>query len=143
MITATIDASVTCAAIFEEELTPHAATALANCSRMIAPSLIDVELLRTATKRARRGMDADDARARLSHGQALGIERRSIQPYTDDAFDLSIALDHPSADCLYLAVAIREDAPLIAGDRRLYDRALKAGLGAHVRWLGDFEPTGP
>lgn len=132
----TIDASVVCAAIFEEDLTPHAEVALSADAKMIAPTLIDIELLSAATKRARRGMDADDARARLRHGQSLGIERVGVSAYADDAFDLSVALDHPSADCVYLAVAIREDAPLVTGDRRLYERAVEAGLSAHVRWLG-------
>ena len=137
-MTSTIDASVVCAAVFDEPLTPHAEIALAGSGEMVAPSIIDVELLSAATGRARRGMQPEDARARMRHGSSLGIERLRIGPYADDAFDLAVALNHPSADCLYLAVAIREEAPLITGDRQLYERAVAAGLDAHVRWLGDF-----
>lgn len=137
-MTSTIDASVVCAAIFEEPLTLKAEVALACSGKMIAPSIIDAELLSAATKRARGGMRPEDARSRMRHAGSLDIERLRIGAYADDAFDLSVALRHPSADCLYLAVAIREQAPLITGDRRLYDRAVVAGLGEHVRWLGDF-----
>lgn len=140
----TIDASVVVALMFDEPMTPHANTTLKAPESFIAPDIIEVEMLSAATKRVRAlGMNERLAHTRWLEGRALPIERRSIRPYTDDAFDLSVALDHPSTDCLYLAVAIREDAPLITGDRRLYDRAVESGLGAHVRWLGDFEPTGP
>lgn len=84
-------------------------------------------------------MDEDRARIRWREGRALPIERLPVAPYLDDAFDLSVALNHPSADCLYLAVAIRENAPLITADRRLHESVTAVGLGAHIRWLGECE----
>lgn len=138
-MTITIDASVVGEIMFSGAMAPNAYHALGGAGPFIAPSIVEAEMLSAATKRVRvLGMDEQRARTRWQEGRALPIERLRIAPYADDAFDLSVALDHPSADCLYLAVAIREQAPLITGDRQLYERAVAAGLDEHVRWLGDF-----
>jgi predicted nucleic acid-binding protein len=40
-----------------------------------------------------------------------------------EAIALSTKLKHPVADCLYLAVAIRSNAPLITADTTFHERA--------------------
>jgi predicted nucleic acid-binding protein len=138
-VATTIDASVIGEIMFRGIMEPNARCVLGGSGPFIAPSVIEAELLSAATKRVRvLGMNERKAYVRWREGRSLPIERFRVAPYLDDAFDLSIALNHPSANCLYLAVAIREDAPLVTGDRGLYDSVTAAGLGAHIRWLGDY-----
>lgn len=138
-MTITIDASVAGEIMFRGTMAPNAYHALGGTGPFIAPDIIEAEMLSAATKRVRvMGMDEERARIRWREGRRLPIEQLPVTPYLDDAFDLSVALNHPSADCLYLAVAIRENAPLVTADRRLHESVTAAGLGAHIRWLGDF-----
>lgn len=40
--------------------------------------------------------------------------------------------DHPIYDCFYLALALKEDAPLVTADRKLAILAKKAGIAAEL-----------
>lgn len=50
-----------------------------------------------------------------------------------DAIDLSYLLNHPTYDCLYLALALREGAQMITADRKFWNAAKRAELGQHVQ----------
>lgn len=50
------------------------------------------------------------------------------------AYEISLALDHQLPDCLYLALARREDAPLVTADERQVKMA-KGLKGVEVRLL--------
>lgn len=52
----------------------------------------------------------------------------------DAALKLSLALDHPIYDCLYLALAEKLDAPLISADQRLLALAPKGAAIALKDW---------
>ena len=51
------------------------------------------------------------------------------------AIALSYALDHATYDCLYLALAMSESAPLVTADRKFWNAAKRAGHGDHVQLL--------
>ena len=52
-----------------------------------------------------------------------------------DALKLSFRLKHPTYDCLYLALALRESVPLVTADRKFWNAANRAKLGQHVQLL--------
>lgn len=134
----TIDASVVGFVMFEGQYTAEADRVVTSDRSMIAPSLIDAELLSIATGRVRTGrVDADRARARWRMAARLPIRRVSVRRYAEAAFELSARLPHPSADCVYLAVALAEVAPLVTADESLLKRARDAGLGDYVVWIED------
>ncbi|TLM71652.1 MAG: type II toxin-antitoxin system VapC family toxin [Actinobacteria bacterium] len=134
----TIDASVVGDVMFIGERTAAARAHLGTAHRMIAPAVLVSEVLSTATKQHRvSGVPEAHARERWEFARTLPIELIDDALFAEDAFELAIRLRHPSGDCLYLAAAISHGAPLVTGDRRLYDRAVAAGLGEHVRWVED------
>jgi predicted nucleic acid-binding protein len=45
------------------------------------------------------------------------------------ALSIAFEYDHPVYDCYYIAAAIQNDAALATADERLYDLALRVGLG--------------
>lgn len=138
----TIDASVIGDIMFEDCRTAGAAAYLSAGFEMFAPAVLDSELISTATKRHRVfGVAAEIARHRWRSVRHLAVTRIPDALVADSAFDLAIALRHPSNDCLYLATAIAYDAPLVTGDRALYDKAHAAGLGDHVLWVEDPPPA--
>lgn len=137
-MTQTVDASILGAVMFEEPYSRQA-EAIVESEPMIAPAHLEAEILSIATKRARRGIvSVEGARARWEFATQLPVRHVGLTGHAVAAFDLSLLLQQSSHDCLYLAVAIAEGAPLVTADRRLYDAAVAHGLAEHVRWVGDF-----
>ncbi|MBI3682117.1 MAG: type II toxin-antitoxin system VapC family toxin [Acidobacteria bacterium] len=62
-------------------------------------------------------MDAaiGDASVAVLLSQSMA-ERRHL---LDSAFELSLDLHHPVYDCVYIALALRRDMPLVTADERL------------------------
>jgi predicted nucleic acid-binding protein len=60
-------------------------------------------------------------------------------PLLPTAFAIASAAGHSVYDCLYLALAEREDCPLVTADRRFY-RAFAGGhLGHRMLWIEAFD----
>src|ERR1017187_3026782 len=56
------------------------------------------------------------------------------------AFRLSLEIDHPVYDCLYIALAIRSSVPLVTDDRQLFKAARrKKATAGHVVLLSEME----
>ena len=64
-----------------------------------------------------------------------------LESVIDAAVDLSIRLDHPVYDCLYLAVAVTEHAVLITADEVFSRKCSGAGLASHVVVLAEWVAT--
>jgi predicted nucleic acid-binding protein len=94
---------------------------------------VSAALVRKVSMRLR---SRDDAFA------AYGLLRRLVEytvasePLGAIAIALSLDLEHPVYDCLFLAAAIAHQAPLLTADRALYERAVEAGLEEHIRLVG-------
>jgi predicted nucleic acid-binding protein len=54
-------------------------------------------------------------------------------PLLDDAFAIAAAFDRTVYDCIYVALAVASDRPLLTADERL---ANALGVRFPVRWLG-------
>ena len=114
-----IDASVALKWVLDE---PGGAEAEALLDEaLIAPGLWLIEAANALWKRAGRGeISPDEAAERL---QAL-LNAPVATPRAEDdlasALSLSSQLTHPVYDCLYLALAIREDTQVVTADARFF-----------------------
>jgi predicted nucleic acid-binding protein len=68
----------------------------------------------------------------------VAIEMFALAPLLPAAFAIASAARHSVYDCLYLALAERQDCPLVTGDRRFYHAFAGSHLGHRMLWLEDF-----
>lgn len=134
-----LDASVAVKWFVPEERRPEAKALLAGGEEMMAPDLIVAEVGTGLARKARMGeVPAAGAARALSHWLAwVGEGVVHLVPTVElleGAYELSLALDHQLPDCLYLALAKREGAPLVTADERLVKKA-KGLKGVEVRAL--------
>lgn len=97
---------------------------LSECANAIGKKVLDNQLSRAA---------AEASFAELPRFFARLFETGGL---LDAGFQLALDIDHAFYDCLYLALAIREGAPVITADKGLLKGARRAGLDRHVRLLG-------
>ena len=133
-----IDASVLVKLFFEEEHSDASAVFVKQASELLAPDLIWVEAGSVVWKRLRRGeISSEDAAGLFEAMLRVPI---SISPGFDLASPaLALASQTGSTvyDCLYLALALREDLTLLTGDRRLCSNLIGSPVAKHVRFVGD------
>lgn len=116
-----------------------------DCARLLAqakleaPDLLSVECANILWKKVRLGHltrreAADCLRLLLGMPVALVGSRELL----DSALRLSLELDHPVYDCLYLALALQRRFPLVTADEKLAKAARKQrNLAASVVLLSD------
>ncbi len=86
-----------------------------------APDLLLVECANILWKKARnRELTHREASQRLSLLTQAPVQLAPSDGLLDSAYQLAAELDHPVYDCLYLALALRKQMPLVTADRRLY-----------------------
>ncbi len=128
-MTIVVDASVAAKWILPEAGSSAAAALRQQDSELIAPSLLAAEIGNAIWKAARRG--------NVSTSEALtGIEAAliwfetliPIEELRVRALALAIELGHPIYDCFYLALAERENAPLVTADEAMIAAARKAKI---------------
>lgn len=98
----------------------HAARALLSTIDLwSAPDLIEIEIASALTKAVRRG-DIDEQTARLSFADAQELMPDIIDssPLIERALELSLSLEHPMPDCVFLALAELHNDPLATADAR-------------------------
>ncbi len=134
-MTLVVDASVALKWVLAEP-GQDAADALLD-EDLIAPSLWLLEAANALWRRNLRGeLSAGEAEERLS--ELFNAPVTSI-PIEDDlamAAALAQRLGHPVYDCLYLALAVREETQVVTADRRFWTIAQAApDLAGRVRLL--------
>jgi predicted nucleic acid-binding protein len=123
-----VDANVAVKAYIEEAGSEAASELLTGTTRLLGPELIRVEVAGAICRRVRRReLEPAEAEARCQHWLAeldKGLfNLSSDRELLPEAIALSTKLKHSVQDCLYLAVAIRGNAPLVTADRPFHDRA--------------------
>ena len=121
---AVVDASVAVKWLFTEDGTAEARQLLARRITLHAPDFILIEAANVIWKKTRR-REAADAQPYLRELARLG-DLVALAPAAElviHAAAISLRIDHPVYDCLYLACAEVEEAPLVTADRRLRDAA--------------------
>lgn len=117
-MTTIVDASVAVKWVVEEEGSAEAAAIAEHDLR--APELLLTECANALWAKARRGeLTGDQVRERVAALQAAPLFFVSQAELIAEAVDLALEIGHPVYDCLYLALAIRDDAVLVTADGRL------------------------
>lgn len=135
-----VDASVAVKWLFTEEHSEAARQLLAPRIVLHAPDFLLIEAANVIWKKVRR-KEIPDARpyleelARMSDAVVLRPSSELVQ----QAAALSLQLDHPVYDCIYLACAETEAAPLVTADDRLSRLAQAASPASNVWSIGQAE----
>jgi predicted nucleic acid-binding protein len=134
-----VDASVLVKWFLPEVLGEAALRVAASDRVFLAPELIGAEFANTLWKKQLRGeVEATSTVRMLENFRRIAIETFALMPLLPAAFAIASAAGHSVYDCLYLALAEREDCPLITADRRFY-RAFAGGhLGHRMLWIESF-----
>jgi predicted nucleic acid-binding protein len=128
-----IDASVALKWLIPEEGSDRAHALLAQ-DQFVAPDLLWAECANVLWQRVRRtSLSQADAMAALDAIGAVPIATVPTADVAARALQLAIELDHPVYDCLYLAVALREQCVLITADQGFAGRAGR--VPAYQSWV--------
>jgi predicted nucleic acid-binding protein len=95
---------------------------------LIAPDLIVAELLNTRWKMARAGGTAPAVESVLEF--LTNVRVMPSLPYAVTAAQLSIRINHPVYDCLYVAIAQQENMKLLTHDAHLARKLRAHKLGS-------------
>lgn len=141
-MTIVVDASVVLKWVLAEDGSDDA-DALLEADDLVAPSLWQLEvanaLWRRVVRRELSGREADERLTELLTAPVATIPLEEVLPA---AFRLAGELNHPVYDCLYLALALREDAYVVTADRRFVAAASSVpAFSERVRLLGASAPV--
>jgi predicted nucleic acid-binding protein len=117
--TLVVDASIVVKWVVEEDSTPQALV-LRQKARLIAPDLLVAECANILWKKVQKGelLKAEAiVAARLLQGAEL--ELLPMRFLFDAATRMSIEIDHPAYDCVYLVLALQRKCQFVTADERL------------------------
>jgi predicted nucleic acid-binding protein len=130
-----IDASIAVMWIAPEAAS-GAATDLLNRQDLAAPDLIAIEVGNAMRRKVvREEITREQAREGLNLVEARVVLCRTDFRVLDRSLEMALAIGHPIYDCVYLALAERNQSILVTGDLQLINRAKPAGLGQLVSGL--------
>lgn len=114
-----LDASVAIKWVAPEALS-DAAIALLDQRPLVAPDLLVAECANILWKKVRRDeMEHETAQLAAKAIERVDIELVPMRLLLAESVKLAIEIDHPAYDCIYLAVALQRDLPLVTADARL------------------------
>lgn len=133
-----VDASVALKFVTQEQGTELALALLAASDPLIAPDWVLIECASGLAKKVlASGLPRGQAEANFAALPAFFSRLHSTVELLDSSLDLSLRLGHAVYDCLYLALALREEATLITADRKFGTAARRGGFASQVRVLGE------
>jgi len=116
--TLVIDASIAVKWVVEEDGTPEA-LALRQKAKLIAPELLVAECANILWKKVQRGeLLKEEALLAARLLQGAEIELLPTRALFEAATRMSIEIDYPAYDCLYLALAVEKECQLVSADER-------------------------
>lgn len=131
-----VDASVAVKFVTEEAGSADAYRVVVGPEPLIAPDWLLVEVASALWKKVKFSklleVHAQDA---LDDLPQFFARLHPTSALVEDAFRLAFRLRHPVYDCLYLALAVRENARVITADRDFYAAAGRGTLGHRVELL--------
>lgn len=118
MNTLVIDASIAVKWVVEEHGTPEA-LALRQKAKLIAPELLVAECANILWKKVKREeLLKQEALLAARLLQGAEIELLPTRSLFEAATRMSIEIDHPAYDCLYIALAVEKECPFVTADER-------------------------
>ena len=125
---AVFDASALVGLIVELPWSERARHAIQEDPERISPSIVGAEIGNALWLNVRaNNLSAENAEAALKRTISL-LVLVSDEELVGSALVIAIEQNHPIYDCLYLALARREDAPLFTADRKLASLASRIGI---------------
>lgn len=135
-MTLVVDASVAVKWLVREEKTEAARALLRTPEPLIAPDWLMAEAASTFWKKVKRSeLLAIHAERHLDDLPKFFMELHPAADLVRTAFDWSIRLRHSPYDCIYLALALQEDARMVTADEEFYRVLAKADLTEGVELL--------
>ena len=132
MNTFVIDASIAIKWVVEEEGTPQA-LALRQKAKLIAPELLVAECANILWKKVQRNeLLKEEALLAARLLQGAEIELLPMRFLFEAATRMSIEIDHPAYDCLYLALAVEKKFQFVTADESFL-RKLHQGRQRRLR----------
>jgi len=117
--TLVIDASIAVKWVVEEDGTAEALV-LRQKAKLIAPELLIAECANILWKKVQRGeLLKNEALLAARLLQGAEIELLPTRFLFEAATRISIEIDHPAYDCLYLALALEKKCQFVTADERL------------------------
>ena len=131
-----VDTSVAVKFVTEEVGSAQALDLIGGTDALIAPDWITVEAASALWAKVQR---RDISQAHAEHGfqnlTAFFLQILPSLPLLGRAFALSFELGHPVYDCVFLALALREQAVLVTADEKFVKAVRRTGMTAQVRLL--------
>jgi predicted nucleic acid-binding protein len=139
MEAAIVDASVAVKWLLQEPGSEQAR--LLSRARLEAPDLLPVECANILWKKVRlRDLSREEALARLQLLLQAPVSLAGSRMLLEPALEMSFELRHPVYDCVYLALALQRQVPLITADERLAAAVRKVQrLAGHVLLLASVQ----
>jgi predicted nucleic acid-binding protein len=124
---------------FKQESGSDAAERLVLLNTLVAPDLLLAEVGNASRRAVRLGLMTEAQMLDTLHAlQRYVSDFGAIGPLIPRALAIARDLDHPIYDCIYIALAEREGAPLVTADRRLLARVAGTAWAGTVRPLAAF-----
>jgi predicted nucleic acid-binding protein len=138
-----LDASVAAKWLLPAEGEPLSAEAMELAERyttgevaLIVPDLFWIEIANILWKAQRiERVSAESAEEALQWAAELAIPTYPSETLLRDAFTIAVRFQRTVYDCIYIALAISTQRPLITADKRLFHAV---GAELPVRWVGAF-----
>lgn len=131
-----LDASVAVKLVSAEPGTHEARDICFSQATLIAPDWVLVEIGSALWGKVMRGELLPDDLPHIMQTVPQFFE--TLEPSLDllgDSLDLAVRLRHHVYDCLYLALALRADQPMLTADREFVRSAVREGLHQHIELL--------
>lgn len=107
-----------------------------------APDLIEVEIASAITRAVRRKeLEPASASGVFARARRLMPDVDPSAPLVERAFSLSLELDHPLADCIFLAHAEARSDVLVTSDRRFLGKLQGKAYERLAMDLADWRPA--
>ena len=131
-----VDASVAVKWLIEEEYSAAADRLLEGSHDLFAPRLMASEVGNVLWRKARMGeIGRSQAGALADAVSEMAVHWTGDEAVCPDAVRLSLALDHPVYDCVYLALAHRIGATVVTADARFANALAETEHGGAVVML--------
>jgi len=132
-VTWVVDASIAIKWVIPEVLSDAANRFRDGEDEFLAPDLLLVEVANALWKKTKtEEISAREAAAALDLVGQSGIDLHPTGPLLLRAMEVARRLDHPVYDCVYLALAEREQTALVTADQRLLRRLSSRRFGVSV-----------
>lgn len=132
-----VDASVAAKWFFPEADSDRALRLLSARCTLWAPDLVISVFGNLVWKRFRRGeVSEDEARAIIGDFLRFPLQIASGSSLATTALDLAMQTGRTVYDCLYLALAIRENGRLVTGNERFVNALSDGPFSRYVRGIG-------